>query len=220
MPSRSRGADGPDDPDLKRAGGLGPLALYLGLPEPLREAAARIYWDGFGGKLGKVLGPEPRALRFLTRVMRADHCLVALDRRGTLVGIAGFKSPEGNFAGGTLADMQAVYGRIGALWRAAVLWLLGHDVDNERFLVDGICVARTARGQGVGSALLGALYAEAETRGYAAIRLDVVDTNWRARALYERQGFVAVRSESTGLLRHIFGFSAATTMVRPLSAAG
>jgi ribosomal protein S18 acetylase RimI-like enzyme len=48
------------------------------------------------------------------------------------------------------------------------------------------------------------------------LRLDVIDTNLRARALYERLGFRAVRSESLGPLRHLFGFQTAITMVRAL----
>lgn len=192
------------------------FTLHRGLPEGLRDSAARVYWEGFGGKLGAVLGPETRALAYLRRVIRADHCLVALDSDGALVGLAGFKSPQGSFAGGTIDDMAQVYGWWGSRWRAGALWMLGHDVDNARFLVDGLSVTRAARGQGIGRALLMALCDEAHTRGYDAIRLDVIDTNWRARALYEREGFVAVQTERTGLVRHLFGFAAATTMVRPL----
>jgi hypothetical protein len=44
----------------------------------------------------------------------------------------------------------------------------------------------------------------------------VVDTNARARALYERRGFVVDRTEPIGPLRLIFGFRAAHSMVRPI----
>lgn len=192
------------------------ITLLSDLPDPLRADAARLYWDAFGGKLGAVLGPEAKAIAYLTRVMRRDHCICALDEDGRLLGLAGFKSVEGSFAGGTLREMARIYGWIGSRWRAAVLWLLSREIDNHRFLVDGICVARDQRGKGVGTALLQALYAEAQARGYAMIRLDVIDTNWRARALYERLGFVALRTERIGPLRFIFGFTASTTMVRPL----
>ncbi len=191
-------------------------AIVLGLPAALRPDAAHLYWQAFGGKLGRVLGPDPLALAFLTRVIREDHCWVALTPAGELLGLAGFKSTAGSFAGGAMADMRAVYGWWGSQWRAAALWWLSRETDNERFLIDGICVARAVRGQGVGTALIAALCAEARARGYASIRLDVVDTNWRARALYSRLGFVATRTETLGPFRHIFGFSAATTMVKPL----
>lgn len=193
------------------------VTIFSGLHAHLRADAARLYWEAFGGKLGRVLGPDDRALTFFTRVIRADHCLAALDEAGKLIGIAGFKTPAGSFAGGGWADMTAVYGAWGGRWRGSLLWALNREVDSDRFLVDGICVARSQRGQGVGTLLLAALYDEAARRGYRYIRLDVIDANWRARALYERQGFVATRTEQLGPLRHLFGFAASTTMIRPLA---
>ncbi|TAG25556.1 MAG: GNAT family N-acetyltransferase [Rhodobacterales bacterium] len=192
------------------------VTIFSGLHPHLRPEAARIYWEAFGGKLGRVLGPEPRALAFFERVIRADLCLAALDDTGALIGVAGYRTHTGSFAGGGWADLIAIYGPFGGRWRGWLLWSLNREVDNDRFLVDGICVARAHRGRGIGTLLLSALYDEAAARGYRSIRLDVIDANWRARALYERQGFVATRTEKMGLLRHLFGFAASTTMVRPL----
>lgn len=187
-----------------------------GLPEALRDEAAHLYWSAFGDKLGRVLGPTPRALAYLRRVIRADHVFTVIGTDGHLAGLAGFKTPAGSFAGGARSDLHAVYGAFGGRWRAALLWLLSREVDNARFLIDGICVSEGDRDRGVGTALIAALCAEAARRGYPAIRLDVVDSNVRARALYERLGFLPVRTERIGPLRWIFGFRSATTMVRPI----
>ncbi|MDP3960856.1 MAG: GNAT family N-acetyltransferase [Pseudorhodobacter sp.] len=193
------------------------VEIRLGLPPALRDDAAKIYWQAFGSKLGRVMGPDRRALSYLGRVIRADHCIAAVDEgSGALLGLAGFKAPDGAFADGTPADMRAVYGAAGALWRAGLIRLLQSEVDNERFLIDSICVAPPMRGRGIGTALVEALCAEGTRRGYPAIRLDVVVTNLRARALYERLGFEATGTATLGLLRHVFGFSTATAMVRPL----
>ncbi len=192
------------------------FTIHLGLPEALRADAAKLYWQAFGGKLGRVMGPDARAHRYLERVIRADHAVVALDGAGRLIGLAGFKTPVSGFAGGDWADMRAIYGLFGTGWRGALLGLLSREVDNERFLLDGICVASTHRSRGVGRALLSAIDDEARARGYAQVRLDVIDTNWRARALYERLGFVLVKTDNIGLLRHAFGFTAALTMVKPV----
>lgn len=192
------------------------VTIFLGLHPELRTQAARLYWEAFGGKLGRVMGPDDKALAFFQRVISLDHCLAALDEDGQLIGIAGFKTPKGGFASGGWKDLTAVYGPLGGRLRGMLLWALNRDVDNDRFLVDGICVSRAHRGRGVGSLLLAALYDQALGRGYRSIRLDVVDDNWRARALYEREGFLATRTERTGLLRHLFGFASSTTMVRPL----
>ncbi len=48
--------------------------------------------------------------------------------------------------------------------------------------------------------------------GVGEVRLDVIDTNSRARALYERQGFVAGKTQHLGPLRYLFGFSSSAMM--------
>lgn len=192
------------------------FSIRRGFPMDQRDEAARIYWGAFGDKLGRVMGPDRRALEFLTRGLRPDHCFSALDGNGRLIGLAGFKSVQGSFSGGTRRDLRRVYGTFGSAWRAGLLRLLSHEVDNERFLIDGIAVAPGARGRGIGTALITALCREAKRRGYPAARLEVIEGNPRARALYEREGFVATHTDQLGLLRFAFGFAAATTMVRLL----
>lgn len=192
------------------------ITLRHGLPPALLPDAAQLYWQAFGGKLGQVMGPEPRALRYFERVIQPGFAIVALNNNGNLLGMAGYKTPAGSFSGGNGADLRAIYGVLGAAWRIPLLWFLGRDVDNDRFLLDGICVSRDARGMGIGSALMDAICAEAIARGYGAVRLDVIDTNWRAKALYERLGFVVEKTTSIGILQLAFGFRSATTMVKPL----
>ncbi len=192
------------------------VTLQHGLPRALLPQAALLYWQAFGGKLGQVLGPEPRALRYFERVIQPSFAFVALNDAGQLLGMAGYKTPAGSFAGGSGADLRAIYGLFGSAWRIPLLWFLGREIDNDRFLLDGICVARSARGAGIGSALMAEICEEARSRGYGSVRLDVIDTNWRAKALYERLGFVAEKTTSIGVLRFVFGFKAATTMIKPL----
>lgn len=189
------------------------MQVRQGLPEVYRTQAAKLYWEAFGGKLGIVLGPERKGIAFLERSLRPDHCIHALSEEGELIGLAGFKTPNGSFSGGTPEQMTAVYGVFGSSWRRFLLRLLQSEIDNERFLVDGICVARGWRGRGVGTALVDALLGEARWRGYPSVRLDVIDANIRARELYERLGFTPRHSENIGLLRHFFGFSRSTTMI-------
>jgi ribosomal protein S18 acetylase RimI-like enzyme len=196
------------------------MILTKGIPTKDRPAAAALYWEAFGSKLGRVMGPAPRARVFIENVLCPDHGISAHAADGTLLGVVGFKTAQGALVGGSFSDFRAVYGYFGATWRALLLALLERDIENERFLMDGIFVAPQARGQGVGSRLLDAVAAEATLRGYREIRLDVIDSNHRARALYERSGFVAVGSQHMGPLKHLFGFDSATTMVRRLGEGG
>ena len=170
--------------------------------------------QAFGPKLGLVLGPEPRALRFLIRVIQVDQVITALGADGTLLGIAGFKTPRGGFASGQGHDLTAIYGTFGGWWRRLLLGRLSDENDIERFLLDGLCVVGTARGRGLGTLLLNAICAEARLRHYSAVRLEVIDSNTRAIALYRRLGFDELARHDIGLLRLVFRFSATLTMVR------
>ena len=192
------------------------MIIQNGIPPQHRTLAAALYWDAFGAKLGRVMGPRDTALRFISRVLDPDHGICAVDNNGALLGVAGFKTINGALVGGTFTDLSAVYGIVGATWRAALLSLLERDTENERFLMDGIFVAPKARACGIGTALLDAVCDEAATRGYAEVRLDVIDTNPRAKALYKREGFVEIDTQQLGPLRWVFGFASATTMVRTL----
>ena len=191
------------------------MQIRSGFDAKDQKRAAELYWDAFGGKLGRVLGPRSKALAFFERVMRADHAISAYAEDGTLLGIAGFKTPKGALADGSFRDMRQVYGFFGASWRVALIALVSRDIDNKNFLMDGIFVSSKARGQGVGTQLLNAMRREAERRGYGSVRLDVIDTNPRAKALYLRNGFVEKGTQELGPLRHIFGFKNAARMVAP-----
>ncbi|WP_377509101.1 GNAT family N-acetyltransferase [Octadecabacter sp. R77987] len=193
------------------------MIISAGFPERDRARIAALYWEAFGQKLGRVMGPRDRALQFFEGVLDPAHAICAHDDSGGLLGVAGFKTHTGALVGGGMRDMAHVYGWFGSLWRIALLALLERDTENDRFLMDGIFVAPAARGQGVGTALLDAIADKARTRGHGEVRLDVIDTNPRARRLYERQGFVAINTQQLGVLRHVFRFKCATTMVRKLN---
>jgi ribosomal protein S18 acetylase RimI-like enzyme len=193
------------------------MRIALGFEDADRPAVAALYWDAFGEKLGRIMGPKDKALAFFETVMNPDHAICAHDEDGTLLGVVGFKTTHGALVGAGFSDMARSYGVLGAAWRIALLSALERDTENTRFLMDGIFVAPHARGCGVGTLLLDAIAAEAMARGYDEVRLDVIDSNDRARALYEREGFRAVATQSIGWLRLVFGFRSATTMVRRLA---
>jgi len=190
------------------------VIIAKGFTDAERPAIAALYWEAFGQKLGRALGPRAKALRFVAAMLDPTQAFCARANDGSLLGVAGFKTRDGALVGGGFADMARVYGLWGAGWRSALLTLLERDSEDRRFLMDGIFVAPPARGSGVGSRLLDAIAQEAALRGYAEVRLDVIDTNIRARALYERRGFHAVGTQRMGPLALIFGFRSATTMVR------
>ena len=192
------------------------LKVSHGLPEPYRAAAADLYWQAFGGKLGPVMGPPARAQSYLRRVMRLDQCF-AIVQDNVLLGIVGLQTETGTFAGGTARDFGAIYGPLRGLWRLKLLLLVGNkDADIGALMIDGFSVQAAARGKGIGAALLEAVFSYARALGFDTVQLDVVGSNWRARGFYQRHGFVVQSQRKIGPLRLIFGFDSTVRMQRKL----
>ncbi|MGR3466678.1 MAG: GNAT family N-acetyltransferase [Shimia sp.] len=188
------------------------LTLGHGLREDEREAAAALFWEAFGPKLGRLMGPDDRARAFLAEAIRPTHAIAARDG-GALIGLAGLKDRTGGFVGGGWGEMWRHYGA-SALWRGPLLDSLDRPLAPGQLLMDGLCVTARARSGGVGAALLGAIEAHARGIGCHTVRLDVVDGNDRARALYERLGYRVVGHHGTGLLGPLMGFPGASEMAK------
>ncbi|MEM7731528.1 MAG: GNAT family N-acetyltransferase [Pseudomonadota bacterium] len=181
-------------------------------PQEAQEVA-QLFWQAFHLKLTRIFPRDDRAIDFLASVLNPDFALVARDGAGQILGLAGYKTHQGGLVGGGLHDLARFYGWPGTIWRAPLLALLERDVEPGTLLMDGIFVAEAARGRGIGTALLHAIKAHASELGLTNVRLDVIDTNPRAKALYLRHAFKPVGEERLGPLRYIFGFRSATKMI-------
>ena len=187
------------------------------LPDELRPQVAEIYFNAFEGKIGGILKRDGTAQKFIASIMNPDHALFALSKDGKeVLGVAGFKTGDGSFTQGKFSDMAWHYGFFGALWRGTILSLLERKLQPGELQMDGIAVSENARGLGIGTALLNETFKEAEKRGLNAVSLDVIDSNPRAKALYERMGFETVGTEELGLFSMIFGFEKADKMIKQL----
>lgn len=186
----------------------------------LRRQAAQLYLDAFDQKLGPVLGRDQRAVDYLAQTLQLPKCIVALGPEGQLLGLAGFHDDRGGFVGGGFGDLKQHYGLIGAVWRGLLLSLFERSPPDDRLLMDGVVVSAASRGAGIGSELLNGVAQVARAREMFIIRLDVVDTNPRAKALYERHGFKPAGEQSVWPLHWLFGFRKSTTMEKMLDRGG
>lgn len=196
----------------------GDLEIRFGVPEEYRLQAAIVYFEIFPHEYPLLFGSRKRAIAVLRQDLNLAAALGAL-RGGRLVGIAGLCHQ------GRLVQLKK------ETFVREISWLTGsmRYFIFQRFtrprrpgqlLMDGIGVDPAARGTGVGTALLRALFDFAHEHGYATIRLDVVNTNIDARRLYERLGFVSVRTHPMPpILRNILRYSSVTTMIRQVTPA-
>jgi len=182
----------------------------------LRRDAARLYLDAFDRKLGPVLGRDKRAVGYLAQTLQLTKSIVALGPEGELLGLAGFHDDRGGFVGGGFGDLRQHYGLAGAIWRGVLLSLFERSPPDDQLLMDGVVVSSDSRGLGIGTELLKGVGEVARARELSVIRLDVVDTNPRAQALYVRHGFVPAGEQSVWPLHWLFGFRKSTTMEKTL----
>ncbi|OYD60971.1 GNAT family N-acetyltransferase [Rhodococcus sp. OK302] len=187
------------------------VTISCGFTEDERGCVASLYWEAFGRKLRPGFVDEPTGIAVVRAALRRDHMFVA--RRGDdVLGVCGFYDAGTGAADLRWTRLRRTLSVPAALRASLVLSVLSRSTHPGSLVLDGICVDRAARGLGVGTALLGATSEHARRDGARAVRLSVVDGNPRARALYERQGFVPVDRGTLGPFSPVYGFDGYTTM--------
>ena len=197
------------------------VTIELGLPHELRDQAVAIYEEAFGEKMRMAVRDQQKRMAFVERALVLDNILVA--RRGDeLLGAAGLSSRGAPFAGGTLGSSwdprpyRDLLGWTGALWAVWGSRMADPEPKADEVYVDGIAVASQARGLGIGTRLLAEIRQTARSHGKRYVRLDVIDSNPRAKALYERVGYRVTKVESFRWKQRWVGFGAMISMEQPV----
>jgi ribosomal protein S18 acetylase RimI-like enzyme len=191
------------------------------LPEHLRDAAAVLFEEAFGSKMGIALPRPDTRPAFLARAFRADHVVVATQGE-TLLGMLGLSSGAGTYQGGPLDvpwDPRRNSDLLGT--GGAVRAVLGLRVGDYRpavgeLYIAGVAVSPEARGGGIGTRLLDESVAIAHENRMRWLRLDVIESNARARALYERLGYKVTKVQSFKHLERVVGFGGMVSMELPI----
>jgi ribosomal protein S18 acetylase RimI-like enzyme len=193
------------------------LVIVRGLPNELREQAAEIFDEAFGPKMRMAVRDHDERRAFIARAFVAEHTLIA--RRGEeLLGMCGLSSKDGAFDGGLLGpswDPRPYRDRLGWLGAARAVWAMrlgAHRPKNDELYIDGIAVSTEARGHGIGTRLLDEAKLIAQEQGKRYMRLDVIDTNPRAQALYERLGYTVTGVQSFRSMERWIGFGGMVSM--------
>jgi ribosomal protein S18 acetylase RimI-like enzyme len=174
-----------------------------------------VFWEAFGLKLHPIMGRRERAIPVLASAFEADRAIVAL-RAGTVVGLLGLQHGGRDFVNLRRRHFAQEFGWLRAIPKAFLASFAQQpDSKGELFLVS-LAVAPAWRNRGLGGKLLGAAIQFARDTGFKTVALDVVDTNPRARLLYERLGFKATKTHHYPFLRPLMGFSSVTTMTKAI----
>lgn len=195
------------------------IEIRKGFGEKHRCEAARIYVIAFKSKFEELIGDKDSIQTIFEKTMDPDCALCAYDGNDQLIGIAGFNLGDKKLVNIQIADFINAFGYIKGLWKAILVELIfsRKPKSNQELLMDGIAVKSEFRGRGIGSQLFHALMEYAKVNNYSRVRLDVIDENPRAKALYESLGFDKTKYQKVPkFIKRKIGVSGVTSMVKEL----
>jgi ribosomal protein S18 acetylase RimI-like enzyme len=192
------------------------ITITKGIPAEQVSQAVAIIYDAFHLKFAHEIAPRDReqAERIIEASMYPENGYAASDAAGTLLGLAGVATKGVHFHRLRFSTFLREFGFFGAIWRQAyaLLDVLAYPRKPGVWRVEILAVAESARGRGIGTALLREVVRDARESGASAITLEVVDTNGRARLLYESVGFALVKTMKTKALTGGGGYDAVDFM--------
>lgn len=196
------------------------IQITSGLTSEQLPQAIALFDEAFEQKMTLAIADVAVRRRFFGKIFSGQACLGAL-KDGKVIGAAGFQTPTDAFSGGLTgrgvpwATVRRHLGFLQSIRAALFFKLFERETDVDTLLMDGIFVDEAARGLGIGRMLLDALVAYGAEHGFKQVKLGVIDTNPRAKALYERVGFVVQARKKMGVLKWLLGFGCYDIMIRP-----
>jgi ribosomal protein S18 acetylase RimI-like enzyme len=181
------------------------------LPDDRDGALVLHHVAGGRAALQHFLGPPERRRRVFARTVARDR-VIGVVADGRSLGFASFKLQGRGPYAPTLSDFRAEYGLLaGFLLFLLFAYSEWRDRSPNLYLY-GLNVIPEARRQGVATALIGAVVAEAAKVGAQKIELEVGTHNEKAVNLYRSNGFVATKVLHLGPLGRWFPFASLTRM--------
>ena len=193
------------------------IDIKIGLPENYYSEAAIVYTEAFYEKTQKLFGSQEKMKSLLLKSLNPELAIAAFVNN-RLVGLAGMAFNDRHFITPSLSVFIEEFGFFSGLLKYLGYQLLAlRPYDRGQLLLDGIAVAPTMRGRGVGTLLIEAIGNYAKQNSLNSVCLEVVDTNPKARKLYERLGFKETKINRYPFLKNIMGIEAISTMVKQVS---
>ncbi|RKX78531.1 MAG: hypothetical protein DRP87_06100 [Spirochaetes bacterium] len=199
---------------MKNAKGI---EVLKDLPEGENQRIAELFWEAFGSKYKSLYINKDQGIAIVRDSLRFDQGLYAcLSNR--VVGFLGFHYGSHRFTDFRFDVFRRQFSLPGALLRFSILttFLPGRIKEPGEIRIDSVAVDSELRGKGIGTTLIEEAISLAKKMGFRSIRLEVIDSNERAKKLYERLGFKTAKYVNFGILARGAGFSGEYVMRRYL----
>ena len=175
-----------------------------------------IYFQAFGQKITSLIKQESKAREIIKKSINYDMAFYALDKNKNLLGFLGFQTTEIGFIEFEFSYFKEIFKPIPAFLKWMILRVFRPRVRVNEIRIDSIAVDASQRGNNIGTLLIERFFSFAKLNDFERTYLEVVDTNPRAKKLYERLGFKTKKTVNFYFFTRSAGFSAEDIMYKTL----
>jgi ribosomal protein S18 acetylase RimI-like enzyme len=187
-------------------------SIKWGMEEEEKNQVAEILYDAFSIKFNPIIGGDrSRSISFIEETLIPSRIVLAVSD-DVVLGVAGLDFHNMGYMDTSLRKTWRLL-RWGVFRMIFNGWILESKVPENTLSLDSIAVAEYSRGRGVGKLLIDEVIQFARRKGFSKVKLSVINTNPRAKALYEQIGFKVIKVENIPFpWNRTFGFSSASMM--------
>ena len=189
------------------------LRVQIGLEEQLLTEIASLYDEAFKGKFKWAIASQLKRVRLWSQIIDPKH-VIGIFREEQLLGILLYSTPN-NSGWKDVGIIRRIWALLPSKEAIKILFIFGlleKGLPKNLLYIEAIAVSDEARGMGIGTQLLTVAESVARGSGFEGLELRVIQENYRARLLYEREGFRMTGTENTGFIYPLVGFKSAHKM--------
>jgi ribosomal protein S18 acetylase RimI-like enzyme len=182
------------------------IKIIEGLPEHLYHQTAEIIYEAFGRKINCIIRPKDKAILILERSINPELGFFAISK-GKVIGFLGIHYLNNEFLKMNFSNINKEFNFL----KSFFIWFLfridSPNLKKEEIRINYLAVEKSIRGSGIGTKLTKKFLDYAKKQGFKTARLEVVNTNPRAKKLYEKIGFSVKKIKKYYFLTRRAGFS-------------
>lgn len=162
--------------------------IQLGVPKNQRIRVAKIFCEAFQDKIRLIFGNNKKAQLLIASSLQDDRILVAL-KENIVVGFAGLQYSNKSYSDPSLNQIIRIYGLETIRVFLFIIINFFNKPKSHQLHLDTLAVSIQEQKKGIGAKLIQSTIKLAKTKKFSQIKLEVIETNQKAKSLYEKIGF-------------------------------
>ena len=180
--------------------------IQLGVPKNQRIRVAKIFCEAFQDKIRLIFGNNKKAQLLIGSSIQDDRILVAL-KDNVVVGFAGLQYGNKSYSDPSLNQIIRIYGLETIRIFLFLIIEFFNKPKSHQLHLDTLVVSHQEQNKGIGTKLIQSTIKLAKAKKFFQIKLEVIETNKKAKSLYEKIGFKTVKTTKIPYpLSYLIGF--------------